>query len=68
MRTLAEYLDRGWSFHHEQLIYDDIRKKELGSVQWFHKEGVNQFLVLHPAICGEKEKLFWSPRFGSERH
>ncbi len=64
MRTFAEYLASGWRFHHEQLVYDTIKKKELGKVQYFHKQGVNQFHVFHPAIRCTREKLFWSPRFG----
>ncbi len=63
MKTLDEYLQDGWKFHHEQIVYDNIRKQELGRVQYFHKEGRSQLLVLHPAIGCEREKLFWSPCF-----
>ncbi len=64
MKPLIEYLQDGWKFHHEQVVYDFIRKQELGKVQYFHKEGIEQLLVLHPAMGCEREQLFWSPRFG----
>ncbi len=66
MKTLQEYLQDGWRFHHEQTVIDTLTQKPVGEITWYRKRGEDRQLVHCPEIDAERERIYFAPVFQQE--